>query len=113
MVDLFYKACKDFGVTISIPKTEDMFQPALDEPYVEPVIYIDGQKLAATDKFVYLGCIMANNVFMSLRISWASASFGILKDFEKVVEQTGTLLWEMLKVYHAVVLPSLLYACES
>ena len=115
MVDLFAKACKDFGLTISIPKTEVMYQPAPGEPYTEPVICIEGQKLAATDKFVYLGSTMANNATIddeiSLRISRASASFGRLKD--RVWARRGLSHETKLQVYHAVVLPSLLYACET
>ena len=92
-----------------------MFQPAPDEPYVEPVIYIDGHKLAAVDKFVYLGSTMANNATIddeiSLRISRASASFGRLKD--RVWNRRGLSFETKLQVYHAVVLPSLLYACET
>ena len=54
-VDLFARACKDFGLTISIKKTEVMYQPPPGEPYVEPYITIHGQKLVATGKFPYLG----------------------------------------------------------
>ena len=61
MVDLFAEACTNFGLTISIKKTEVMFQPAPGEPYVEPVITINGQKLKATDKFPYLGSVMSNS----------------------------------------------------
>ena len=115
MVDLFSKSCRDFGLTISIPKTEVMHQPAPGEPYIEPVILIEGQKLAATDKFVYLGSTMANNATIddeiSLRISRASASFGRLKD--RVWKRRGLSFETKLQVYHAVVLPSLLYAAES
>ena len=54
-VDFFAKACKDVGLTISIKKTEVMYQPPPGEPYVEPYITIHGQKLVATGKFPYLG----------------------------------------------------------
>ena len=40
MVDLSAQACANFGLTISIIKTEVMFQPAPGEPYVEPHITI-------------------------------------------------------------------------
>ena len=55
MVDLFAEACANFGLIISIIKTEVMFQPAPGEPYVEPHITINGQRLKVTDKFPYLG----------------------------------------------------------
>merc|ERR1711923_438516 len=53
MVNLFAKACANFGLTISIKKTEVMFQPAPGEPYVEP--------LEVADKFPYLGSVMSNS----------------------------------------------------
>ena len=52
--------CANFGQTISIKKTEVMFKPAPWEPYVEPVITINGQKLKVTEKFLYLGNVMSD-----------------------------------------------------
>ena len=72
MDDLFAKTCKGFGLTIRIPKAEVMYHPAPQST--------EGQKLAAADKFVYLGSTMANNTTIedeiSLCISRANASFG-------------------------------------
>ena len=77
MVDLFDEACANFGLTISIKNTEVMFQPAPGEPYVEPVITINGQKLKATENFPYLGSVMFNSATIddeiSLRVARASA----------------------------------------
>ena len=115
MVDLFSRACKNFGLTISIPKTEVMFQPAPGEPHSEPHISIDGQKLANTDKFPYLGSTMSNTATIddevSLRLARASASFGRLSS--RVWKRRGLSNETKLKVYHAVVLPSLLYGSET
>ena len=115
MVDLFSKACKNFGLTISIPKTEVLFQPAPGEPHYDPVITIDGHKLANTDKFPYLGSTMSNTATIdeeiNLRLARASASFGRLSD--RVWKKRGLTCKTKLKVYHAVVLPSLLYGSET
>ena len=54
-MDLFTKACDDFGLTISTKKTEVLHQPAPAAPYTEPHITGNGQRLAAVDKFVYIG----------------------------------------------------------
>ena len=54
-VDKFAKACTNFGLTISIKKTEVMHQPAPGKTYIEPSIAISGQCLKAVDKFTYLG----------------------------------------------------------
>ena len=80
---LAVKACDDFGLTISIKKTEVLHQPAPATPYVEPNITVNGQKLAVTDKFVYLGSTLSRSVNIdeevSYRIARASAAFGRLR----------------------------------
>ena len=83
-VDQFSKACDDFGLTISIKKTEVLHQHAPATPYVEANITVNGQKLAVTDKFVYLGSTLSRSVNIdeevSYRIARASAAFGRLRD---------------------------------
>ena len=61
-MDLFAKACDDFGLTISTKKTEVMHQPAPAAPYTEPNITVDGQRLAVVDKFVYLGSTLSRSI---------------------------------------------------
>ena len=82
MVDLFTKACANFGLTISIKKMEVMFQPALGEPYFGPVITINRQKLKATNKFPYLGNVMSDSVTIddeiNLRVSRASSRIDLV-----------------------------------
>ena len=63
------QTCKNFDLTSSIPKTEELFQPAPGEPHYDPVITIDGQKLANTDKFHYLGSTMSNTATIDEEIS--------------------------------------------
>ena len=114
-MDLFCKACDDFGLTISTKKTEVLHQPAPAVPYIEPHITVNGQRLAVADKFVYLGSTLSRSANIdeevAYRIARASTAFGRLKD--KVWERRGLSLDTKLKVYRAVVLPSLLYACET
>ena len=92
-----------------------MFQPAPGEVYREPDISIDGTKLNAVTKFTYLGSTLSNSVAIDdeadARIAKASSAFGRLKD--KVWERRGIRVETKLKVYSAVVLPSLLYGCET
>ena len=101
--------------SVSIKKTEVLHQPAPATPYVEPNITVNGQKLAVTDKFVYIGSTLSRSVNIdeevSYRIARASAAFGRLRD--TVWERRGLTKETKLKVYQAVVLPSLLYACET
>ena len=114
-MDLFSTACNDFGLTISTKKTEVMHQPAPGVPYTEPTITIGGEKLAVADKFIYLGSTLSRTVTIdeevTFRIAKASTAFGRL--YSNVWNRRGISLQTKLKVYRAVVLPSLLYACET
>jgi len=60
-MDLFAKACDDFGLTVSTKKTEVMYQTAPTAPYTEANITVDGQRLAVVDKFVYLGSTLSTS----------------------------------------------------
>ena len=82
-MDLFATACTDFGLTISTKKTEVLYQPPPGRPYQEPSITVNGEKLVAAEKFVYLGSTLAKNVNIdeevNLRVARASSSFGRLR----------------------------------
>lgn len=114
-MNCFSNACKSFGLTISTKKTEVLHQPAPQKPYVEPVITVEGEPLKTVDKFTYLGSTLSRSVNIDdeveMRIAKASSAFGRLR--ESVWERRGIKLATKLKVYRAVVLPTLLYACET
>ena len=71
--------------------------------------------MITVNKFTYLGSTLSRNVRSDdevvLRIAKASAAFGNLR--EKVWEREGLSTQTKLKVYKAVILPSLLYSCET
>ena len=83
--------------------------------YNEPTITVNGQKLKVVDKFTYLGSTLSRAVHIddeiTARITKASVAFGRLR--ANVWERNGIKLDTKLKVYKAVVLPTLLYACET
>ena len=114
-VDVFAKAFDDFGLTISTKKTEVLHQPAPAASYTEPRITVNNQDLKVADKFVYLGSTLSRaaniDAEVAHRIARASSAFGRLKD--NVWERSGLSLDTKLQVYRAVVIPSLLYACET
>ena len=114
-MDCFSRACDNFGLTISTKKTEVMYQPAPGKPYQEPHITVKGQKLQAVDSFTYLGSTLSRAVNVDAevnnRIAKASSAFGRLR--ENVWERRGLSLTTKLQVYRAVVLTTLLYACET
>ena len=90
-VDQVSDSCDSYDLTISIKKTEVVYQPAPGKPYKEITKVVD--------KFTYLGSTLSRVVYIddevNARIAKASAAFDT-----------------KLKVYGSVVLP-ILYACET
>ena len=57
LCDCFSSASRRFGLTISIKKTEVLYQPARGNAYIPPEIFIEGVQLKAVELFKYLGSI--------------------------------------------------------
>ena len=114
-MDLFAEACQKFGLTISTAKTEVLYQPAPGTEYTEPVIQCNGVALVAADKFTYLGSTLSRTASLddeiAARLSKASSAFGRLRS--STWDRRGISTITKIKVYNAVVLPSLLYGCET
>ena len=76
---------------------------------------MNGQKLQVVDKFNYLGSTLSRAVHIddevTARTAKASVAFGRLRT--NVWERNGIRLDTKLKGYKAVVLPTLLYTCET
>ena len=74
-----------------------------------------GQRLQVVDKFTYLGSTWSRVVYIddevNARIAKASTAFGRLCG--SIWDRSGIRLDTQLKVYRSVVLPTLLYACET
>ena len=114
-VDRVSDSCDSYDLTIGIKKTEVVYQSAPGKPYKEPTITVKGQRLQVVDKFTYLGCTLSRVVHIddevNARIAKASAAFGRLRG--SIWDRSGIRLDTKLKVYRSVVLPTLLYACET
>ena len=114
-VDQVSDSCDSYDLTISIKKTEVVYQPAPGKPNKEPTITAKGQRLQVVDKFTYLGSTLSRVVHINdevnARIAKASAAFGRLRG--SIWDRSGMRLDTKLKVYRSVVLPTLLYACET
>ena len=114
-VDQVSDLCDSYDLTISIKKTEVVYQLAPGKPYKEPTITVKGQRLQVVDKFTYLGSTLSRVVHIddevNARIAKASAAFGQLRG--SIWDRSGIRLDTKLKVYRSVVLPTLLYACET
>ena len=115
LCDCFATAARRFGLTISINKTEAMYQPAPGNMYVPPVITIDGNPLKAVKKFKYLGSIVSYDSSMdaeiTARIAKATSAFGRL--LKRLWTNNGVRLDTKISVYKVAVLTSLLYGCET
>ena len=114
-VDQVSDSCGSYDLTISIKKTEVVYQPAPEKLYKEPTITVKGQRLQVVDKFIYLGSTLSRVVHIgdevNARIAKTSAAFVRLHG--SVWGRSGISLDTKLKVYRSVVLPTLLYACEN
>ena len=115
IVDKFAEASRLFGLTISLGKTEVLFQPAPASTSQPPSISIESTQLQTVDDFKYLGSIISNDGSLdkeiNSRICKASQALGRLR--VRVLNEHNIRLPTKLKVYKSVVLTSLLYGCES
>jgi hypothetical protein len=111
----FAAACHRFGLTISLKKTEVLFQPRPGGPHIPPVVTIDGSELKAVNTFCYLGSTLSENAMIddeiTSRIGKASAAFGKLQ--RRLWNSHAIKLSTKIAVYRAVVITTLLYGCET
>ena len=127
-MDQVSDSCDSYNLTISIKKTEVVYQPAPGKPkrqvvyqpapgkpYKEPTITVKGQLLQVVDKFTYLGSTLSRVVHIdeevNARIAKACVAFGRLRG--SIWDRSGIRLDTKLKVYRSVVLPTLLHSCET
>ena len=114
MLNSFSDASKQFGLTISLGKTEVLFQRAPNSVAPQPAIFIDDVELKVVNSFKYLGSMISVDGFLdkeiASRISKASQALGRLRS--RLLNHHNVTLDTKLKVYIAVVLSSLLYGCK-
>ena len=65
LINLFSKACNEFGLTISINKTEVMGQ-GIDHP---PRIYLGNYEHNSVEKFQYPGSMISANLWLEPEIN--------------------------------------------
>nr|VZI30057.1 unnamed protein product [Spirometra erinaceieuropaei] len=117
-MDLFSAACENFGLAINTQKTVVMHQPppnSATAPNAPPQISVNGTLLQVVENFPYLGSTLSRNTKIddevANRISKASQAFGRLQS--TVWNRHGLQLSTKLKMYKAVILPTLLYGAET
>nr|VZI11771.1 unnamed protein product [Spirometra erinaceieuropaei] len=116
-MDLFSAACENFGLVINTQKTVVMHQPpphSVTAPNA-PQINVNGTQLQVVENFPYLGSTLSRSTKIddevANRISKASQAFGSLQS--TVWNRHGLQLSTKLKMYKAVILPTLLYGAET
>nr|VZH94937.1 unnamed protein product [Spirometra erinaceieuropaei] len=116
-MDLFSAACENFGLVINTQKTVVMHQPSPNTatPPNAPQISVNGTQLQVMENFPYLASTLSLNTKIddevARRISKASQAFGRLQS--TVWNRHGLQLGTKLKMYKAVILPTLLYGAET
>nr|VZI10277.1 unnamed protein product [Spirometra erinaceieuropaei] len=117
-MDLFSAACESFDLVINTQKTVMMHQPppnSVTAPNAPPQISVNGTQLQVVENFPYLGSTLSRNTKIddevANRISNASQAFGRLQS--TVWNRHGLQLSTKLKMYKAVILPTLLYGAET
>ena len=113
--DCFSSAARRFGLTISVRKTEALYQAPPHKTYLPPAVVLDGKPLKTVDEFKYLGSIVDKQGSLSKeitqRIAKASSAFGRLN--KRLWKNSNIRLDTKIQVYRAVVLSTLLYGCET
>ena len=115
MLNSLSDASKQFGLTISLGKTEVLFQSAHNSIAPQPAISIDDAELKVVNSFKYLGSIISNDGSLdkeiASRISKVSQALGRLRS--RLLNHHNVTSDTKLKVYRADILSSLLYGCET
>ena len=102
-------------LSISLEKTEVLFQRAPNSVAPQPAIFVGDVELKVVDNFKYLGSLISVDGSLdkeiAYRISKGSQALGRLRN--RLLNHHNVALDTKLKVYRAVVLSSLLYGCET
>ena len=110
------RATGNFGMDVSKEKTVVLHQAATENSNdPNPSIYVKDYKLAIVDNFKYLGSTIAADARLDKeiesRLSKANKAFGRLT--KRVWKNKNLKKHTKVKVYRAVVLPTLLYGAET
>ena len=111
LVDCFPQACKDFGLTISLKKTNVLEHDTV----APPVISIDDYELDAVCKFTYLGSTITDNLSLDAEIDkWIGKAASTLARLTARVWTSPKLsVQAKMAVYNACVISTLLYGSDT
>ena len=110
-MDCFSQDCKDFGLTISLKKTNVLGQ----DTEAPPVITIDDHELDAVCQFTYLGSTITDNLSLDAeidkRIVKAASTLPLLT--ARVWRSPKLSVKRKISVYNDCVTSTLLYGSET
>ena len=107
----FSQACKDFGLTISLKKTNVLGQ----DTEALPVITIDNYELDAVCQFTYLGSTITDNLSLDAEIDKriGKAASTLARLTARVWTSLKLSVKTKMAVYNACVISTLLYGSET
>ena len=111
LIDRFAAACREFGLTISLKKTEVMCQ----DVSTAPSISIGDHTLVVVEKFTYLGSTITKNLSLDpeLNSRIGKATTAMARLTKRVWENDMLTTKTKMNVYQACVLSTLLYGSEA
>ena len=111
LMDCFSQACKDFGLTISLKKTNVLGQ----DTEAPPVITIDDYELDDVCQFTYLGSTITDNLSLDAEIDKriGKATSTLARLTARVWTSPKLSVKTKMAVYNACVISTLLYGSET
>ena len=111
LMKCFSQACKDFGLTISLKKTNVLGQ----DTETPPLITIDEYELDAVQQFTYLGSTVTDNLSLDTEINQriGKAATTLARLTTRVLTNQKLTRRMKMAVYNACVISTLLYASET
>ena len=111
LMDRFSQACKDFGLIISLKKTNVLGQDIL----APPVITIDDYELEVIHQFMYLGSTITDNLSLDPEIDKriGKAATALTPLTSRVWTNPKLTVKMKMAVYNACILSTLLYGSET
>ena len=113
IVNRFSAAAKNFGLTISLKKTEVLYQLPPREAYSPPHISIDGTNLNAVEHVTYRGSVISNDATVSKDLDNSLSKAFLWKTVKESMAEPLVSFSMKLQVYRAIFIPTLLYSAET
>ena len=110
-MDRLSQACNDFGLTISLKKTNVLGQDTMQLP----AITIDEHELDVVEKFTYLGCTITNNLSLDTEIDKriGKAATTVAHLTSRVWTNPKLTVKTKMVVYNACVVSTLMCGSET